>query len=71
MSEPIEITARATVDIPVNVTIYDVLTEAKRQWSHREIIEDIINFCCSQDDAEFTFETELIAALQKFKEENQ
>lgn len=71
MSAPIEITARTTVDVPVNVTIYDVLTEAKRQWTNREIIEDILKFCCSQDDTEFTFETELITALQKFKEDNQ
>ena len=71
MSAPIEINTRTTVDIPVNVTIYDVLTEAKRQWTNREIIEDILKFCCAQDDTEFTFETELIAALQKFKEDNQ
>ena len=71
MSAPIEINTRTTVDIPINVTIYDVLTEAKRQWTNREIIEDILKFCCAQDDTEFTFETELIAALQKFKEDNQ
>lgn len=60
---PIEIT------VTTGTSVYDVLVEARKQWSYNDIIQDILAFCADQPD--LTFETKLSEALQKFKEANE
>ena len=57
------------IEIIAETSVYAVLVEARKQWSYKEIIEDIITFCAEQPD--LTFEIELLKAIQKFKEANE
>jgi hypothetical protein len=59
------------VEITTPVTLYQVLTDAHDQLTEEEIIADNIKSCCDLTDPKMSFETKLIEALQKFKEENQ
>ena len=63
-------TPNITIDISANVTLPSILKQMRNQWSFDEIIEGVLDFCCDLTDEKFEFETKLIAALQKFKEDN-
>jgi hypothetical protein len=57
------------IQIIAETSVYEVLVEARKSWSHKDIIKDIITFCAEQPD--LTFEIELLKAIQKFKEANE
>ena len=56
------------IDVPVYLDLVEIMRETRQQHGTTGLIECIMNFCCENMD--FTFEDELIAALQKFREEN-
>lgn len=56
-------------DININIDLVEVMRDAQRQHGTKGLINCIIEFCC--ENADFEFEDELIAALEKFKAENQ
>lgn len=63
MKNPIYYEAEIELNLP------NVLAAVQREHGRKGIIEGIIDFCCDQVD--FTFEDELIKALETFKKENQ
>lgn len=56
-------------DATVELNLQEVINAVKREHGIKGVIEGIIDFCCDQTD--FTFENELIKALETFKKENQ
>lgn len=63
MKNPIYYEAEIELNLP------NVLAAVQHEHGRKGIIEGIIDFCCDQVD--FTFEDELIKALETFKKENQ
>lgn len=61
-------TKTTCIDVPVYLDFVEIMRETRQQHGTTGLIECIMNFCCENMD--FTFEDELIAALQKFREEN-
>ena len=61
MSLPIEITHE--------VTLPQVLKEFRKQWSTDDMVADIIEFICEHPNPQF--EDKLLAALLKFKADNE
>lgn len=57
-----------STEVNIDLDFVEVMRETKRQHGTTGLIEGIIDYCCENMD--FTFENELIAALQKFKAEN-
>lgn len=57
-----------STEVNIDLDFVEVMRETKRQHGTTGLIEGIIDYCCENMD--FTFEDELIAALQKFKAEN-
>ena len=57
-----------STDVSINLDFVEIMRETRQQHGTIGLIECIMNFCCENMD--FTFEDELIAALQKFREEN-
>lgn len=57
-----------SIDITTNIEVADVLKACRHQHGLPATIEAIISYCCENND--FEFEDALIAALQKFKEDN-
>jgi hypothetical protein len=61
-----------TPDIAIStticVTLPEILHRFAADWSHKEIVEGIIDFVSTQPDEKF--EDSLIAALNKFKTDN-
>jgi hypothetical protein len=55
-------------DVSIDLDLVEIMRETRQQHGTTGLIECIMNFCCENMD--FTFEDELIAALQKFREEN-
>lgn len=53
----------------IELNLQEVLGAVRQEHGIKGIIEGIIDFCCDQND--FTFEDELIKALETFKKENQ
>ncbi len=53
----------------IELNLQEVLSDVRREHGIKGVIEGIIGFCC--DQADFTFEDELIKALETFKKENQ
>lgn len=58
-----------SIEVSVNLSLANILSEMKHQHGTKGIIEGIIEFCT--DGIDFTFEDELIKALETFKKENQ
>jgi hypothetical protein len=56
-------------DATIELNLQEVLGAVQREHGIKGIIEGVIDFCCDQSD--FTFEDELIKALETFKKENQ
>lgn len=56
-------------DITTNLDLVEVMRDTQRQHGTKGLINCIIEFCCENGD--FSFEDALIAALEKFKAENQ
>lgn len=56
-------------DININLDLVEVMRDTQRQHGTKALIDCIIEFCC--ENADFTFEDAAIAALQKFKTDNQ
>jgi hypothetical protein len=61
MSLPIEITHE--------VTLPQVLKASREQWTTKDVVDEIIGFISEQTDTRF--EDQLLAAIQKFKADNE
>jgi hypothetical protein len=57
-----------TTDVSIELNFVEIMRETKRQHGTTGLIECIIDYCCENMD--FSFEDELVAAIQKFKAEN-
>jgi hypothetical protein len=58
-----------TTDVSIELNLVEIMRETKRQHGTTGLIESIIEYCC--DNMDFTFEDELIAALKRYKLENE
>jgi hypothetical protein len=56
-------------DVSIDIDLVEIMRETKRQHGTTGLIESIIEYCC--DNMDFTFEDELIAALKRYKLENE
>jgi oligoribonuclease (3'-5' exoribonuclease) len=59
---------KLNIEVSVTVDFVETMHEVQRQHGTTGLIEGIIEYCC--DNMNFTFEQELIAALQKYIKEN-
>jgi len=59
---------KLNIEVSVIVDFVETMHEVQRQHGTTGLIEGIIEYCC--DNMNFTFEQELIAALQKYIKEN-
>ena len=57
-----------TTDVSINLDFVEIMHETQRQHGTTGLIEGIIEYC--GDNMNFTFEQELIAALQRYIKEN-
>jgi len=57
-----------TTDVSIELNFVEIMRETKRQHGTTGLIECIIDYCC--DNMNFTFEQELISALQRYIKEN-
>jgi len=59
---------KLNIEVSVTVDFVETMHEVQRQHGTTGLIEGIIEYCC--DNMNFTFEQELIAALQRYIKEN-
>jgi hypothetical protein len=59
---------KLNIEVSVTVDFVETMHEVQRQHGTTGLIEGIIEYCC--DNMNFTFEQELISALQRYIKEN-
>lgn len=59
---------KLNIEVSVTVDFVETMHEVQRQHGTTGLIKGIIEYCC--DNMNFTFEQELIAALQRYIKEN-
>jgi len=59
---------KLNIEVSVTVDFFETMHEVQRQHGTTGLIEGIIEYC--GDNMNFTFEQELISALQRYIKEN-